>query len=761
MTTPHDAHPRPLSPMHHSAPVLSVPFDPHPPEPQEAPAVDLKGYLNTLYDSRWLIGAITGAITVIAVLYALLAKPVYEANLMIHVEEESPTASKNILSEASSLFETKKAAIAEMELLRSRMVVSRAVDNLQLYVEARPNYFPVIGAWIASQNGGVLSRPGLFGQGGFVWGGEQIEVSVFEVPESWLKREFFITAAPGNRYRFSGGGQPIAFDASVGQRYRVPTPAGVVEIKIDRLHANPGARFRLKRNSRLGMIQAIQAAMVITEQGKQSGVIQVKLQGENAAHTHGLLSEIGREYMRQNLARKTEEAEKSLAFLNQQLPILKRQLEQSEDRYNQFRNAHGTVDLREEARMSLIQAAAARTRRTELIQKKTEMLARFTEHHPVVAALNRQRQEVEAEIDAIASRIRTLPVMEQDEGRLTRDIKVKTDLYTALSNTAQQLRLISVGRVSNVRMVDESIAPEKPIKPNRPLIVALAVVSGLFLGALIAVTREAMRGGIDDPAKVERLLRAKVVCASIPHSVNEDKLMRKVRGEGALPLLAQILPEDPAVESLRSFRAALQFSMPHFRNNIVMFAGPTHGVGKSFVTINLAFVMAAGGRRVLVIDADFRNGCLHRYFGLGRDDGLSAAISGTAPIDEVIHHDVIENLDFIATGALPAHRSDFLLHQNFGSLLDTLSPGYDLVLIDTPPLLTAADALVVGARAGAVFLLARARVTTDAEITESVKRLNHAGLSPRGVVFNNISHAIGRSHAAFQSGAVGQLKYSE
>jgi len=762
MTTPHDPHPRSLSHVLSTPPVLSVPFDPRPSEaPAEEPSVDFKGYLNTLYESRWLIGTITGIITVVAVLYALLAKPVYEANLMIHVEEESPTASKNILSEASSLFETKKAAIAEMELLRSRMVVSRAVDNLQLYIEVRPEYFPVVGSWFANQNGGALSQPGLFGQGGYVWGGEKAEVSVFEVPDSWLKREFTITARPGNRYRFSGGGQSIAFDATVGQRYRVPTPSGLVEIKVDRLHANPGAQFRIKRNSRLGTIQNIQSAMVITEQGKQSGVIQVKLQGENAERIHALLSEIGREYMRQNLARKTEEAEKSLAFLNQQLPILKRQLEQSEDRYNQFRNAHGTVDLREEARMSLTQAAAARTRRMELIQKKTELLSRFTEDHPVVAAINRQRREVEEEIDAIDTRIRKLPVMEQDEARLTRDIKVKTDLYTALSNTAQQLRLISVGRVSNVRLVDAPIAPERPIKPNRPLIVALAVVTGLFLGTLIAVTRKAMRGGIDDPAKVERLLRAKVVYASIPHSVNEDKLMRKVKGEGVLPLLAQILPEDPAVESLRSFRAALQFSMPHFRNNIVVFAGPTRGVGRSFVTVNFAAVMAASGKRVLLIDADLRGGRLHRYFGISRDHGLSMAVGGSAPVEGFIHRNVIDNLDFIPTGVLPPNRSDFLLHLNFSTLLETVSPNYDLVLIDTPPLLLAADALVIGARAGAVFLLARAHVTTDAEITESVKRLNHAGLSPQGVLFNNITYAIGHSRSQFQSNAIGQLKYSD
>ena len=754
MTSPHDAHA--LKPVSHSPPVLSVPFDPRPPEPlPEETTVDLKGYLNTLYDSRWLIGSITAIITVLAVLYALVANPVYEANLMIHVEEESPNASKNILSEASSLFETKKAAIAEMELLRSRMVVSRAVDNLQLYVDVEPRYFPVLGAWVASQHGAALSTPGLFGYGGFVWGGERAEVSVFEVPDSWLNREFMLTALAANRYRFSGGGQRIVFDAGVGQRYRVQTPDGLVEIKIDRLDARPGARFTIRRTSRLGTIQAIQRAMVITEQGKQSGVIEVKLQGQDADRINGLLSEIGREYMRQNLARKTEEAEKSLAFLNQQLPILKRQLEQSEDRYNQFRNAHGTVDLREEARMSLSQAAAAGARRMELIQKKAELLARFTEDHPVVAAVNRQRREVDAEIAAIAARIRTLPVMEQDEARLTRDIKVDTDLYTALSNTAQQLRLISVGRVSNVRLVDAPIAPERPIKPNRPLIVALAVVTGLFLGTLIAFTRKAMRGGICDPAKIERLLRARVVYASIPHSTNEDRLMRKVKPDGALPLLARMLPEDPAIESLRSFRAALRFSMPHFSNNVVMIAGPTRGLGKSFVTANFASVMAASGMRVLLIDADLRNGHLHRYFGVDRARGLSRAIIGAAPVDEVIHRSVQDNLDFIPTGELPTNRSEFLLQLNLGNVLELVSTRYDLVLLDPPPLLAVADAMIVGAHAGAVFIVARSGVTTESHINESIKRLNHAGISPRGVLFNDMALRLGDYRSQYGAAQLG------
>lgn len=748
-----------LSPLPHNVPVLNTPLAAHTQDfERDAHDIDIKGYFNILYDSRWLIGAITLLVTAVAIVYALIASPVYQANLMIHVEEESPNASKNILSEVSSLFETKKAAIAEMELLRSRMVISHAVDNLQLYIETKPKYFPVVGFWFANRNATELSEPGIFGYGGFVWGPERADVSVFEIPEAWQNREFVITARGDGRYLLGGAGLPVIYEGIVGTTLKAAARGGNIELRIDRLDARDGAQFTLKRMSRLATIERIQNAMVISEQGKQSGIIEVRLQGDDAQRINSLLSEIGREYMRQNLARKTEEAEKSLAFLNQQLPALKRQLEQSEEKYNHFRNSHGTIDMREEARMSLQQAAAAQARRFDLDQKKTELLMRFTEDHPLLVGLNKQRQEVEAEIDSVARRIRTLPTLEQDESRLVREIKVNTDLYTALSNTAQQLRLISVGRVSNVRLIDAPMAPEKALKPNRPVIVVLAVVTGMFLGTLVAFARKALSGGIDDPQRIERLLGARVVYASIPHSGNQDKLARKAKNTpGYLPLLARAYPEDIAIESLRSFRAALMFSMPTLKNNIVMFAGPGRDLGKSFLAANFAAVLAASGKRVLLMDADLRNGHLHRYFGVSREQGLTKAIAGSMPLEHIIHHRVLENLDFIPTGALPPNRAEFLQHLNFSNLLETVSEQYDLVVIDPPPVLPVSDSLIIGAHVGAVFILARSGVTTEAEITESLKRLNHAGIAPQGVVFNDMPLRIGGRAFDFTYGHVPQI----
>ncbi len=735
----------------HMQPVPTIMQDDNEPE--------LSSYLNVLFDNRWLIATIALAITLLGAAYAFMAKPVYEANMLIHVEEDSPKEAKNILGEMGSLFDVKTAATAEMELVRSRLVVSRAIDNLRLYIDARPKYFPVIGKWIAGNNR-QLSSPGLLGMGGYVWGAEKIDVSTFNVPDSLLNRDFVLTAEGDGQFRVTEKESNIVLKGTAGTLLNYETSKGPIELKIDQLAANPGAQFSLRRTSRLALIESVQKNLEVAEQGKQSGIIGVKLEGTDPQAVNSVLTEISKEYVRQNTSRKTEEADKSLAFLNKQLPELKTQLEAAEARYNQFRNQHGTIDLGEEAKLSLQQSSAAKAKRIELEQKKTELLTRFTVNHPIVMGVDAQLREINTELRTVTDHIKTLPTLEQEVVRLQRDVKVNTDLYTALANTAQQLKMITVAKMSNVRLVDAPMLPEKPVSPNRPKVIAIAFMLGLFLGVVVAFIKKALHGGIDDPVEIEKMLGVPVY-ATIPHSKMQKELFDQVsRKSPKLPLLARISSMDVAVEALRNFRTALQFSMSHSKNNIVLMTGPTAGMGKSFVSANLAAVMASTGKRVLLIDADFRNGHLHRYFDLGRQDGLVDAISGSKRLEQIIHREVIENVDFIATGTLPSNPSELLLRPNLGTLLSALSSLYDVVLIDGTPILAVSDTLIIGAHAGAIYILTRAGVTTPGEIAESIKRLSQAGLSAKGVLFNDLTLRPGRYGYGYKYGKYRQVQYS-
>ncbi len=717
-----------------------------PPEPplilSDDSEADLSSYLNMIIDQRWLIISIALIVSLLGTVYAFLARPQYEASLLVHVEEKGQREPKNILGEAGSMIDFKTPAAAEIELLRSRLVVAHAIDNLRLYIDARPDRLPFIGNLVAG-TGLAASMPWLRSLWGYAWGAAKIDVADFSVPEMLENRPFELHMLSGGRFEVTESESGLRLNGRVGETINQSTAYGPVVLKVSQLWGWPGTRFVLTRSSRLAAIESVQRALSVNEMGKQSGVINATLKGDSAQGVYQLLTEISKEYMQQNGSRRTEEADKSLAYLNRRLPELKDQLEQAEVRYNQFRNAHGTVDLGEEAKINLQRSASARTRRIELEQKRTELLSRYTSNHPAVISIDEQLKDINIEIRDAASQIKTLPNLEQEMVKLARDVKVNSELYTALLSSAQQLQLITVGKTSNVRLVDAPLKPDQPVTPNRPRIIAIAIFLGFFLGVLVAFIRRSLQTALNDPDQIEKMFGLPVY-ASIPRSKMQQSLAGESNTSSRLPLLARIASMDVAIESLRNFRSALQFTMTHARNNIVVITGPTAGMGKSFVSANLAAVLGASGRKILLIDGDLRDGHLHRYFNCPRAGGMSDLLIGGRDIDQLVHKNVLENVDFISTGSLPPNPSELLLRPTFSGLLHILAPHYDMVLIDAPPILAVSDSLIICSHSGAIFIATRAGVTTPGEIAESLKRLARAGLSAKGVLFNDMELRAGR-----------------
>ena len=718
---------------------------------------NLSDYLSLLMEQRWLIASVALLVILVGTLYAYVATPQYETNLLVHVEEKGQREPKNILGEAGSMIDYKTPTAAEVELLRSRLVIARAVDRLRLYIDARPERAPLVGGLLASSGLAELF-PSLRGAFGYAWGRESIEIGDFTVPATLENRTFRLQALGDGKFRLTEPQSGVDTEGQVGQSLGVSTRAGLVSLRVNDMQAWPGASFALERRSRFAAIESVQTALSVAEIGKQSGVISATLKGTDAAQVYQLMTEIAREYMAQNSARRTEEADKSLAYLNQRLPELKQQLEQAEARYNQFRHVHGTVDLGEEGRLTLQRSSAARTRRVELEQRRSELLSRFTANHPAVVALEEQLKDIDREMRESASQLKQLPVLEQEMVRLARDVKVNNELYSALLSSAQQLQLIAIGKTSNVRLVDAPEKPERPVAPNRPRIIAVALFVGIFLGVMVAFLRRSLQTALQDPSEVERAFGVPVY-ASIPHSRLQQTLAARTGDPARLPLLARIASMDVAIESLRGFRSALQFCMTQSKNHLVLITGPTEALGKSFLTVNLACVMAYSGKRVLLIDGDLRDGHLHRYFQLDRAFGLADLLAG-AKVDNDFRHSVMEQLDFISTGNLPPNPSELLLRPELAALIARLAPQYDLVLIDTAPLLAVADSLILGAHAGAIFVTVRAGVTRAADISESLKRLDRAGLSAKGLLFNDFTPRPGQYRYGYGQYARRQISYS-
>jgi tyrosine-protein kinase Etk/Wzc len=705
-------------------------------------AVDLASHLDLLIDNRWLISMVALVITLLGSAYAFMATPIYEANILVQVED-SANSSATIMGELAGAFDLKSAATAEIEILRSRFIVARAVNNAHLDLTVEPKYFPVVGKWIARRSDS-LSEPGLFGFGGYAWGKEEADIAVFNIPQSLEGERFVLTVTGKSAFRLTQADANIEISGVVGESIKTQSSQGLIEVRVSRLLGNVGAKFEIKRAPLLDTIEELQKALTIGEKGKQSGIIGVSLEGANPERTAGTLNVIGQEYIRQNVERKSAEAEKSLAFLEKQLPEMKASLEQAESKYNALRNSRGTIDLEEEAKAILQQSVLAETRLIELKQKRDELLMRYQDSNPLVQAVNEQMRTLDSEISLVNKKIKVMPSIEQDVLRLTRDVKVNTDLYTSLLNSAQQLRLMKASKVGNVRLLDQAIAPLHPVRPKRILVIILAILIGLFVGIVCAFVRKSLFAGIDEPHEIEDRLGLNV-SAAIPFSARQTELYAQVQAKSnKVSILAASDPTDVAIESLRSFRTSLQFSMLSAKNKIVMITGPTPGVGKSFVSANFSAVLASGGKKVLLIDGDIRKGYLNKYFGIDRRNGLSEVISGQLALEKAIHRDVVENVDFLSTGELPPRPAELLGHENFASILHEVSSRYDFVIIDTAPILAVADAMVVAPHVGAIFNIVRGNVSTLGEIEESVKRLNQAGNSVAGIVFNGLKARIGR-----------------
>ncbi len=698
--------------------------------------LDIVRYLDVLLASRALIATITAVVLTLGVAYAFLARPVYEADILVQVED-NPNSANSLLGDVSSLFDVKAEATAEIEIIRSRMVVGKAVDNLHLYIRAKPNYLPFFGAWISRRAKG-LSEPGLMGFGGFAWAKESINVNQFDVPESLEGEQFKLVALGEGRYRLEQSSMDRPLEGRVGELLQADQEVGHFSLLVTDLKAKPGIVFNLVRDSRLQTLEKLQDDLKIAEKGKQSGIIGAQLDGTDPVLTANILNEIGEEYVSQNIKRKAAEAEKSLVFLGNLLPQLKAELERAEVKYNEMRNKRNTFNLTEEGKAFLQENVTVETSLIELKQRRMELLTRFTATHPAVQAIDQQISSLSAKLEGLVVRMKTFPNVEQDTLRLMRDVQVNNDLYVGLLNNMQQLKLVKAGKVGNVRLLDTAPVPEEPIRPKKGLTVVLAALLGLLSGVVTAFARNALYGGITDSQDIEQRSGLNVY-ATVPLSTQQALLSEEIRQrKRGQFLLADRYPNDPSIESLRSLRTALQFAMLDAENNRVLLTGPTPGVGKSFVSANLALVMATAGKRVLLVDADMRKGYLNQYFGKDRQGGLSDVLAGGVTFSDAVHRSVFENLDFLSTGVLPPNPAELLLNERMVKLLQEVSDGYDLVLIDTPPVLAVSDTAILAARCGTVFLVTRFEKTTIGEVTESAKQLRQSNADVNGVVFNGL-----------------------
>jgi tyrosine-protein kinase Etk/Wzc len=694
--------------------------------------LDLGRHLAILLEYRWSILATLAVSLVVGALYLSAQTPVYRANAVLQFEKKTTR-----LGELDELFaETSGQASTEIEILSSRALLGRVVEELRLDIEARPRHFPLLGSALASKHAGPgLAEPRWY-LDHFAWGGERIRVERVSVPPELEDVPLTLVAEAGGAYTLLGPDAEPLLSGRVGSP--ATTPRGAprqVELLVAELDARPGTHFLVTRHSRLQVVEELQRKLRLSEKGLNTGVLTMALEGEEPAKLTATLEAIASHYVRQNVERRSEEAEKTLAFLETQLPGLRKELERAEAALSAQRAGKGLVDLEKETQALLNRSVDIEKSISALSLERSELRQRFTRKHPMLNATSRKLARLRSERTALNAQLKGLPSAELVSAQLMRDVKVATELYLQLNNKAQEYRVLKSSIVGNARILDAPVVSRSPVRPNKPGALVVSLLLGLTLGVALAFTRYALHKGVSNPAAIEAELGVPVF-ATIPLAKEPSR-----RARGTLPLLAMAQPRDMVTESLRGLRTRLLLALKDAPNNVVALTGPGPGMDTSFVSVNLAWVLADSGKRILLVDANLRGGWLHRYFQAERSQGLAEVLGGTVRLEQVIRRTPGQGLCLLPTGALPPNPAELLLGDAFPALLARLSSAYDVVLLNTPPILAVTDAALVGRHAGVNLAVVRAGVEQMREVAAAVQRLEQNGVRVNGVILNGVSRS--------------------
>lgn len=686
----------------------------------DADEIDLGRLIGEIIDHKKLIISITALFTLLALVYALFATPIYQADALIQVEQKQGNAILNNLSQM--LPNSQPMSAPEIALLQSRMVVGKTVDDLNLQANVEQDYFPLFGKGMARLMG---EKSG------------SVVVTRLYLPEiDDIEPELKLLVKDNRHYSIKYNGQEIE-----GKTGELLSSMGL-SLKIEHIDAEPGTEFTISYTSRLKAITSLQDLFSVVDQGKDTGMLTLSITGENPELIKEIVDSIANNYLAQNIARQAAQDEKSLNFLNLQLPKVRADLDVAEDKLNQYRRQNDSVDLSLEAKSVLEQIVNVDNQLNELTFRESEISQLYTKEHPTYKALMEKRKTLIDEKEKLNQRVSSMPKTQQEILRLNRDVESGQAVYMQLLNRQQELNIAKSSAIGNVRIIDSAVTETKPVKPKKILVLLIGFIFGIVFSIGLVLFRVFLRRGIDSPEQLEEI--GINVYASIPVSEDFSKNIahkanwKKNKGNEYSGFLAIDNPADLAIEAIRGLRTSLHFAMMEARNNVLMISGASPNAGKTFVSTNLAAVIAQTGKKVLLIDTDMRKGYTHKLFNVGNDNGLSDFLSGKNDIEKSIKKISPIGFDFISRGIVPPNPAELLMHRRFGELISWASNNYDIIVLDTPPILAVTDAAIIGHYAGTTLLIARFEQNTVKELEVSFKRFEQSGVIVKGCILNGV-----------------------
>lgn len=701
----------------------------------------------------------------IGILYSRYVNPTYKSDALIQIEENSQgiAALGESISELVGS-ETSKAE-TEAELIRSRMILEPVVNLLHLRIRLTDPNISAIDKIKSSSIDTQLNTP----EGVLLKMEDgQVQVSQFDVSQAYLNQPFTLTRSATGFVLTNGFDE---FKGQIGQPHKFKGVDGQIHITVNELPTE-SYPINISKQSVKATTDAINTALSVSERGQKTGIIQLSMTGTNQQQVTAILNQIVISYVNQNQSRGTEETTKTLAFMETQIPLLKQKLEDSEAVFNEFRKEYGTIDVGQEAGILLGENAQIDAQLNELKLKKADLTTYYTEEHPLVIQINEQLAVLNNRKQEIDNTIAGLPEIQREFLKLSEDTAINREIYLTLLKNYEQLKIVKAGQGGFARIIDLPISTFNAIAPKKLQIMTLALLLGAMLGAILVLLRSLLRNVVKDPERLEAKTGIPVI-ATIPRSPLLSRLSKSKKS--ADRMLAHVDHNSLSYEAIKSLRTNLMFGMPKEgltarSAKVILITGESPGVGKSFIAANLSEVFAQLNKKILVIDADMRLGELHKMFNMSQYNGLADYLmqdnSRLTQIDNIqkdniqkdniqkdnavsnlgiadfIHPTAMDHIDFIPRGKHPHNPASLLMNDNFGQLMAELKSQYDYIIIDSPPVLAASDAMVLGQYADKVLMVTRYDDSIEGQLVYAVKQMNKSNIQVDGIILNDVQQGL-------------------
>jgi tyrosine-protein kinase Etk/Wzc len=702
--------------------------------------IDFQKIIGELYRYLWVILAVSLCTCAMSFFFTFTIQPKYLTTALIQVNTQ--TSNSNILSVLGYKSGT-SASDSQLALIKTRYILEPVIVQNNLNILVTPHYFPVFGAWMARHYHGNGAANPLLGLSSYAWGGEKISVKKFSVAANHVGETFRLVAGKNNTYQlFSSQGNPVL----TGKVNQPSMNNDGTLLALAALNARPGTEFFIRYQSPHSMTSALTHDLIImpilgNDPTQNTGIAQLQLIGSDPNRVVQTLNAIVNYAVVKNAQQKAQETQKTLNFLNQRLPELKTNLEKAEDSLNQYHIKNTTLS------MSIVSGILVRelTSLEQAIEKiksqKEELLQIYTPQHSLVLAAQNKEVVLQKKLADIKAQIKKFPLANQEEINLLRDAKIKNAMYVSLLHNQQQLEVIKAGLTTDIVALADA-TPATNVPTHKLLLVLMGFLMGAFLSTIVILLKSILIKAVESAEQLEEELQIPVQ-SIIPFSRKQQKMEKAAekglsvldKGMSSPLVLANLFPDDMAIESLHSLRISLHITSPSATHRIIALMGSIGNIGKSFVAVNLSQLIANSGKKTLLIDADIRKGKLHETLRQAKTNGLSEYLEEKCDYENLVRA-IDENLFFIPSGVFKRHPTELFQSQRFQALLKRTKEEFDQVIIDTPPILPVTDSMLITQHCDVKLFIVSAARDTLADVKQAIKKAHKHGIEIDGIVLN-------------------------